>query len=142
VDVEGEQGMTSENFYAHYWRAFVWIALAVYTLFAAALTLILYVVNGRWDSNAISLLLVGACFAIARFFINGGRFQSESSSRGGIDRAAENVIIWVIQAAIYTLVWPFIELFSQIRFLSSARAGWERGEVMVHEKNGRPRRAA
>jgi len=134
--------MTSENFYAHYWRAFVWIALAVYTLFAAALTLILYVVNGRWDSNAISLLLVGACFAIARFFINGGRFQSESSSRGGIDRAAENVIIWVIQAAIYTLVWPFIELFSQIRFLSSARAGWERGEVMVHEKNGRPRRAA
>lgn len=134
--------MTSENFYAHYWRAFVWIALAVYTLFAAALTLILYVVNGRWDSNAISLLLVGACFAIARFFINGGRFQSESSSRGGIDRTAENVIIWVIQAAIYTLVWPFIELFSQIRFLSSARAGWERGEVMVHEKNGRPRRAA
>jgi len=134
--------MTSENFYAHYWRAFVWIALAVYTLFAAALTLILYVVNGRWDSNAISLLLVGACFAIARFFINGGRFQSESSSRGGIDRAAENVIIWVIQAAIYTLVWPFIELFAQIRFLSRARAGWERGEVMVHEKNGRPRRAA
>ncbi|CAG0947371.1 hypothetical protein ANRL1_04030 [Anaerolineae bacterium] len=134
--------MTSENFYAHYWRAFLWIALAVYTLFAATVTFILYAVNHQWDSNAITLLLIGACFAIARFFINGGRFQSESRSRDGLDRAAENVIIWVIQAVIYTLVWPFIEIFAQIRFLSRARSGWSRGEILVNEKNGRPLRAA
>lgn len=128
--------MTTKNFFLQYGLAFVWMGLAIASLGILAALLLTRTPRGDFNPQIASLLVVNVCAALTRFFVDGGRFQREALERNEIDNFAMNMFLRLIQIALLAVVWPFIEIFRQIRFLLKARQGWERGEVLVTQ-NGR-----
>jgi surface polysaccharide O-acyltransferase-like enzyme len=133
--------MPASNFFAHYWRAFVWIALAFFTLGAVIAAVVTYTPRSGINPVVAPLLVIGGIAAFSRFLIDGGRLKREQLDKQTTDNFVLNLVLWAIQLAILTAVWPVVEIIRQAIFLSRARAGWRRGEILVSE-NGRELRSA
>jgi hypothetical protein len=133
---------TSDNFFTHYWRAFVWIALALFVLVILAITLFTSDQRTGIRPDMVQWLVMAGMVAFARFLINGGRLRRELQERNPVDNFVLNIVMWFIQLAILMVVWPFVELVSQGLFLRRARAAWERGEILTDQRSGRVLRSA
>ncbi len=122
------------QFVTHYWLTWVWVGLALFTLVVLVGLLVNYTGTNRVNSSLVSLLTIGIVAALYRGFRNGFRFKRESAiSEGGMTGLALNLVLWGIQIAVATVVWPFVELFRQGRFLVRAWNGWGKGEILVNE---------
>ncbi len=122
------------QFLSRYWLAWAWLALALFTLVILILVVSSYSSSGHVNSAQASLLAFGVIGALYRSFRNGFRFRRESAiTDGGLTGIALNLVLWGVQIAIATAVWPFFELFRQGTFLVRAWNGWKKGQILVND---------
>jgi hypothetical protein len=132
------------EFIKHYWKAFFLIVLSLLCLVDF---LLIYTSQGTAAQEPFLYFLavpIGA--GVYRGFKNGWNPRAEfdqtaSSSTQKDEGCFLGLVVLVLQTAILTLLWPFVTLFWQIRFLLKANSFWKRGEVLVDE-NGKAVRAA
>lgn len=110
-----------QSFIKHYWISFIW-------LLAAVGTIVIILIGGEQalSSPIIFIPIVAGLFRALR---GGWRPDHE------LQKGDEGCLVVILQLVFSIVLWPFFEIFRQLRFLARARQIWHKGEILVNENN-------
>src|SRR5260221_11433385 len=108
----GSVAIGSKGFIRYYWRAFVWLGFAVYTLVVYGL------MATRRPNDPIDQLLIVSIFpATYRAFKNGFSPRKNAHLNSGEGVFFDMLVGSLLQLLVLGVIWPFLETIGQVIFL-------------------------